>query len=961
MRRVTAMTGLGLVFCLTGSAQTIEGKKIVGGHGLSMVNTWHLKQYVEEMKRAPLDGILINVNRNEYAADEKWRQVRPHNWFLPPAVTIDDFSIALQELASTDMGQFKHNLLWTCGSRRFPGDWFDDEVWEKIILNNARVFAEVYKRGSFAACWFDVEVGGEPPGGVMTWKGAFREKRHAFDAYVTKTRQRGRELMQALTGVAPDFRLIVSHSYGDVKKMLNGRGAEGLSEINYGLLPAFLDGLLEGCGERGQLIESGEATYGTMTYAGFMAWRKWDQLATRELCRAPQFLAAHYRHANATWVDFEARSEGWRKDDLDKNHFSPERLKHTFHNAMAASDEFVWTYHQNAHWWPNRTIMPCYDRRWSPMNEDRKFVLAEEYLEALAAARTPMSLDWYHRRTNEKPGATPPFDAGRAFTELGGRYQEILPLDDGWVFHMADSTTASAFGWGIPMNTWGVRLMQVYDWRPIEIGDVWENQGVPLDGGGVYRRRFELPVSAGTKRIYLALGGVAGKATVYVASQGAHAKSVGRTEGESLALFDITEAVDFTGTNDLTIVVASESGPGGIYGAVRILGADKGKDGYIELRGTETGKWFQWIRDRRLGNLDRIASENTVEARIRVPDDMPLTAILYCSTEDGGWSIRLQPRDLHFAGKWHGHTASSWHTYRVVTARAGDKYCQTLFIDGKEFLREHVSPVPVDPAKPRPPALGFGESWGHEQTAPIKMDVDYVRWANRPFTPEDERIAAANVPEAEKRKDVFWDGVYDGDTLPDAEGWKWWYEFDPRPFSKIVYTRARVDLSDPTRLLTFYDWQAGKGARMVPRDVPRLHAADEIQATVEPADVRVGDDTFSTKLVIAAATQIGYSWPAITFTDMAVSDWSSYAAVAIRVHNPTDAVQNLGFSVRDGDRALWHRLEEFAPGETRVLSVTTEELSAKVLLTDVWSLTLWTLESKAPETFLVSPVFLVRK
>ena len=174
MSRVVSVICVCVVLCGSAcvQAQSIEGKKIVGGHGHAMVNTHQLKTYVEEMKRAPLDGILIAVNNNEYAADEKLRELRPHTWFRAPAVTIDDFSIALGELASTDLGHFKHNMLWCSGSRRFPCDWFDDDGWEKIILNNACVLAEVYKRGKFEALWFDVEAGGEPAGGVMTWKGA---------------------------------------------------------------------------------------------------------------------------------------------------------------------------------------------------------------------------------------------------------------------------------------------------------------------------------------------------------------------------------------------------------------------------------------------------------------------------------------------------------------------------------------------------------------------------------------------------------------------------------------------------------------------------------------------------------------------------------------------------------------------------------------------------------------------
>jgi len=81
----------------------------------------------------------------------------------------------------------------------------------------------------------------------------------------------------------------------------------------------------------------------------------------------------------------------------------------------------------------------------------------------------------------------------------------------------------------------------------------------------------------------------------------------------------------------------------------------------------------------------------------------------------------------------------------------------------------------------------------------------------------------------------------------------------------------------------------------------------------------------------------------------------------VRLHNPTDKAQEIGFSVRDSDRQLWHRLEEFAPGETRGLAATIDELRAKVLVSDLFSLTLWTKETKTPQTFLASPVYLVKR
>jgi len=102
-----------------------------------------------------------------------------------------------------------------------------------------------------------------------------------------------------------------------------------------------------------------------------------------------------------------------------------------------------------------------------------------------------------------------------------------------------------------------------------------------------------------------------------------------------------------------------------------------------------------------------------------------------------------------------------------------------------------------------------------------------------------------------------------------------------------------------------------------------------------------------------------WSWPAVTLTDLATKDWRACSAIALRLHNPTDKPQQIGLCVRDSDKARWTLIETFAPGETRVLSAPIDELRTNVLVSDIWTLTLWTHKTTAPQTFLVSPIYLI--
>ena len=957
---------IGLALALVGvpgtRAQTIEGKKVVGGHGYAMGSTHTLRQRIAGMQNVPLDGIMVAVNRNDIAGDPERRMLRPLRWLAPPAVSIDDFSIALADLAAIEFGRFKHNILWTGGTRSLRVNFFDDERWQTVVCNNARVMAEICNRAGFEALWFDVEVGGRPGGGHLTWNSPYFKDKHPFEAYQAQARKCGRRLMQAFTSVKPDFKLIISHSYGMVLHALAGADpAEALPEITYSLLPSFLDGMLEGCGDRGQVIESGEATYGTMTYPAFTAWRDWDQLAAERLSTVPDLVRKSYRHAMASWPDFRSDSNGWNADDLEKNHFSPERLKHALHNAMAASDEFVWTYTQHAHWWPHQLeIWPFLASR-APAPPASRRDFGEPYFEALAAARTPMALDWHPGRTGESGYEAPEFDAVTALSALDADYQLVSSLQEGWLFRAADSSTPAAFGWGLPLSSYAKAVERVYQWRPVKIGDYWENQGIALDGTGVFRLRFTIPEAARRRRLHLALAGLAGRATVYVARRGSRAKPVGRSAGQGLAVFDITDAVDVDGDNVLSLVVNAANGPGGIYGVVRLLGTDKGQEGYVELRGRQTGKWFHWIKTTRLGNFPgRLAIENTVEARMRVPDEPPLAAQLWASSR-AGWHMHLAPDGLTLAGKRIVLDGTAWHTYRVVTARVGETCVQTLFVDGKETMRATDVKIAEDtPEKPVGSGIGFGHSWGNENSPSVKMDLDFLRWANRAFTPADEEIAAANLPEAQERKQTYWDHAFEGERLPDADGWRWWYDHEGRQFTRIVYFKDQFDLGAAEKRLLLYDWATRKGATCVPRDVPRLDYPDEVHGTVTHEKIDAGTEPFAARLTLKSSQDANWGWPAIALVDFEIADWSSYSGFGMRLHNPTGKAQQVGLCVRDTDKSRWQCSETLAPGETITLGTTVSELRTKLLASDIASITIYTNGPKSPPTFLISPLYLVK-
>jgi hypothetical protein len=124
-----------------------------------------------------------------------------------------------------------------------------------------------------------------------------------------------------------------------------------LSEDNYGLLPAFIDGLLdEACGQI-RIIDGLESCYPHMTLAQFQgSVSNYEDGAT--LSSDPSRYLSCVGIGFGTWIDYRSDAFGWYTDpsEFNLNHFTPE----TFNQAMGFStdlSEYSWVYTQVPNWY----------------------------------------------------------------------------------------------------------------------------------------------------------------------------------------------------------------------------------------------------------------------------------------------------------------------------------------------------------------------------------------------------------------------------------------------------------------------------------------------------------------------------------------------------------------------------------------------------------------------------------
>ena len=927
------------------TAAPVDQKVLIGGHGHAMVDTQSLRAHLGTVEEAAFDGVILNVNPDWQHRDPGLRLHRNWTWGGRPARTAAGYSLAVADLVeiAARATRLKHNLmLYTLrtakdfDSRAANIDWLDED-WS-IVANNAFVAGTICRKGHLDGIWFDLETA---DGGPFNW---FRGRKStaSYEHYTRTVRRRGREWMAAACRAKPDIAVMISHGYGDIRAF--GGDSESLRTNPYGLMPAFIDGLLEGCSPDATVVHGGEATYSHMTYAAFKHYVDVQRIQTARLCGVPDRARRHFRYATAVWPDFRSDRDGFDLVDHARNHYSPEKLRHALHNAMAASDRYVWTWDMQVHWWP---MVNHVERTPSP--PEHRHVFPASYQRALANARDPADLDWTPGLNDRRTYPSPP-RGGRQLESIGSEYDVISELAAGWQFALDPDDT----------DHWGVEFTEHETfpgrWEPIALGDWWENRGHPYDGLAWYRRSFTVPAAARDKRIYALIAGVKDSAQVFVTRPSRRGTQVGKITRLSPTLIDVTEAIDPGATNVLAIRVQNRAGAGGLVGPVWIVAGKQraGKHAYLVLRGSDEKTWGQWVKSPRFQDTRtfHLGDEFTVAARLRAPASGSYHARVWAGGDSASWDLVLTPGRVSLGSEAVPVDVERWHEYRVVVRQVGDEIEQLLSIDGAQRAR---IVAPHRQRKPIESLIGFGSPWitiAQSSTAPrTRLEVDWFRYANRAILPSGDR----SVFEAAPRVEGVWDASYDGDALPQAVGWKYWPEGDPTSISRIAFPDRyllRPEVSGALQRaakIVVADWSRG----FVPRDLPRLAAQGE-QARLKllPGGAR---------LTIPASLDEPYDWPGATLTRLAITDWSGYAGLAIRLSNPADHPVEIAVKAIDQDRDSWYHYFTVRAHETAVIRIPIDDLKQKINPARMFAIGFNCRKVTRQQTFLFSPVYLLKR
>jgi hypothetical protein len=341
-----AMLALAFSVANTASSQAADDrpqdKKLIEW-GWDEPDTKFMRANIRQMEQLPFDGLVFHVSGSKGGnfTWETWGSRR---------FAMDEFKQAIEDLKATDFRRFTDRFLRVNVT---PGkvDWFDDQAWATVV-NNFGVAAQIARQGRCKGFMFDVE---EYEGKLFDYRQQKQKK--TFPEYRHQVRQRGREWMEAINKEFPDITIMLPFGYSAAHR---GGRAKDRSQVSYGLLADFLDGMLDACTKETIIVDAWEPSYPYKERQQFeQAYQTIKQKAL-DWTAVPEKYRNRVKAGFGTWMDNDWRKKGWNVTDFSKNYFSPREFENAVRSALRVSEGYVWIYTEQPRWWTREKLPQAY-------------------------------------------------------------------------------------------------------------------------------------------------------------------------------------------------------------------------------------------------------------------------------------------------------------------------------------------------------------------------------------------------------------------------------------------------------------------------------------------------------------------------------------------------------------------------------------------------------------------------
>ena len=299
-----------------------------------------MRRHLAQLEATPFDGCVYHLFYDAGAG-------RPPGRFTWEAWGKRSFTEAevdsgLRDLMATRFRRFRWNFL---RMNVTPGDldWFDDH---RAVISNARLAASVARRGRSAGVMLDTEPYEHE---IFRYASQRDTATRSFEEYADQARRRGAELMRAFEEGYPG--LTVFLTLGASCPYLYEAGGETRESGRYGLLTAFVDGMISAASDSARIVDGNEPAYPVRDPArldSYMQAMTYDVLP--RLSDSTRYRRVVSR-SFGIWLDHDWRHRVWDTRDPTKSYRPPAELRAVVRRALELADDYVWIYSETPRWW----------------------------------------------------------------------------------------------------------------------------------------------------------------------------------------------------------------------------------------------------------------------------------------------------------------------------------------------------------------------------------------------------------------------------------------------------------------------------------------------------------------------------------------------------------------------------------------------------------------------------------
>ncbi len=331
-----------LLLAVTVPLGPVPVKKLIEWGGDSP-NTHQFREQIEIMEKSPFDGTIVSAIGTN-GDDLGWLA------FGARALKRESFAEAVKDLQATPRHRFTDCFLRVNVT---PGnvDFFDDAGWSGIV-SNGKLAAWIAHQGRLKGWMFDIEQYEKQTFKYHDQPGS---KDKSFTDYCAVARRRGNEFMKAVNSEYPDITILFTFAY-----TLMAGDWNRLPEAQYGLLPSFLDGMLEVSTEKTAFVDANEFAYPSKTRKEFEFLHMHVHIGGKNLSKIQDIHEKKMRVGFGVWMNNDWRNKGWDPIHTEKNHFQPAELRESLRLALEISDRYVWLYTENVNWWTGANLSEPY-------------------------------------------------------------------------------------------------------------------------------------------------------------------------------------------------------------------------------------------------------------------------------------------------------------------------------------------------------------------------------------------------------------------------------------------------------------------------------------------------------------------------------------------------------------------------------------------------------------------------